>query len=75
MTQEIVLEQNTAAYFPTREEADEALQSYAHQFEMTSDIPSAYATFLDSHQVVQLEPALFAIALKPQASVFTFTRT
>ena len=75
MTAEIEASQALAQSYTTFEEAAEALEKYAHHFEMTSDVPSAYQFFLDNHQVVELQKTVYAIALKPDASLVSFTES
>ena len=73
MTAEIDAGQQLAQSYDSVEEATAALEKYAHHFEMTSEMPSAYQFFLDNHQVVEIQKTLFAIALKPNSSPVTFT--
>lgn len=56
----------------TQEEALAALHAYAQQFASQAEDEEQYELFLSGHQIVEISPEQFVLALKPGHSPFTY---
>jgi hypothetical protein len=63
---------DTPQSWGTEEEALAALHAYAQQFSELEENPEQYEVFLGGHQVLEIQPGTYVLALKPNQQPFTY---